>query len=554
MQAAALRCGLAPPVLPAPIGHFSTTELRLLQAHGELLRHAHHGTHEPPVVPLLHLELLHEPLLLRLAQGLAQGARQRAQRGRQPGTRGVLERADEQCPQDLCRARDQVALPRAARRGSRQQPGACCDYPLQRRAVGQRPLRDERLRLLLQLQQLGRCVALAGLGVGPEQHVAQEPEHRAHGLLVDSLVLLHQARHRLDRRVECVREPLRAADRERREVPVAQRLREHLVGRRVDRRRQRRATSQVPRHRRDEEPGEVDEDHVELVTAGEGKEADDGTDEAHVEGLRVLFAASSHELHHGNEHRGRVRIVPREAKDVAECEAHLLHQLLVVRVVDADLLYRLEVLLDDCQHGVVVGLGQLLAARGHVVDARHRRNVELQLQRGLAVARGFHGACAEGLRRQLGEDGRQRLLHARHEYVHKPLQLAPVLQDREHLADAEDQLRAAVHVEPCVRNKVGDRGDDFPPQAATVSHNDALARGRHHHLQSVAGEGLAVLLRVGVRALRQRGDRRQVLQREEAQDPLAGLGVQRQVAGGEEHEPAGGGAEKQRLEALRGVG
>mmetsp|Transcript_114081 Transcript_114081/g.323019 ORF Transcript_114081/g.323019 Transcript_114081/m.323019 type:complete len:801 (+) Transcript_114081:486-2888(+) len=409
----------------------------------------------------------------------------------------------------------------------------------------------------LQLLQLWRRVGPGRLRVGPEQHVAEKPHHRADCPLVDGLVLLGQARQRFHRRVEHLGEPRRRSDREQREVPVPQGLRQHLVRRRADGGRQRRCgrPREAPGHGRHEEARQVDEDGVKLLAPGGGEEADDGPHEAHVEGLRVLLAALRHELHHRHEDRRGGRKIAREAEDVAERQADLLHQLLVLRVVEADPLDGGEVLLDDGQDRMAARLIQTLwTRRGHVVDARDGGDVELQLQRRLPVARRLDRPGAQGLGWQGAEDLRERLLHARHEDVEHPPELVPIVEHGEHLADAEDQLRAAVYVEPRVRHEGDDRGDHVLPEGAAILRHDDLAGGGHHHLHGVAREGLAVLLHVGVGRVLEAGYGRQVLERQEPQDQLAGQRVEREVARGEEDQAARGAAQEQRLEALRVVG
>mmetsp|Transcript_59085 Transcript_59085/g.175757 ORF Transcript_59085/g.175757 Transcript_59085/m.175757 type:complete len:318 (-) Transcript_59085:309-1262(-) len=189
----------------------------------------------------------------------------------------------------------------------------------------------------------------------------------------------------------------------------------------------------------------------------------------------------------------------------------------------------------------------------HVVDAGHRRDVELELQRRLAVVRGLRRARAQRLLRQPAKDWSQRLLHAGHEDAEHLLQLAPVLQDREDLADAEDELCAAVHVEPRVCHEGDDGGDHLPPERTAVRGHDGLPRCRHDHLHGVASNGLAVLLSIRVRPLREWGYGRQVVQSQEAQDLLARLRVEREVPRREEDQAARSAAQEQGLEPLRVV-
>mmetsp|Transcript_103923 Transcript_103923/g.289557 ORF Transcript_103923/g.289557 Transcript_103923/m.289557 type:complete len:519 (+) Transcript_103923:116-1672(+) len=515
-------------------GRCSAPEQSLLEAHRELLRDPNHRPHKPPVVAFLHLELLDEPLLLGLPESNPQRGGQGVEGCGKRRTGLELKRSHQQRPEDLRRARDHLALRRAMRRRCGQQPCQSHNDPVQRQPTRQRALRNQNLRLLLQLQQLWCRIPLARLRVCPKKNVPNEPHHRADRPLVDCLVLLCKPGQRLDSRIKGLRKPLRSADHKQRQVPVPQGLGKHLIGRVVDWRRHHGGTRpssprEVARNRRDEEASQVHEDGVELIAAGGGEETNDGADEAHVEGLRMLLATPRHQLHHGHKDwRGR-RVVACEAQDVAEGEADLLHELLVLGVVDADPLDRREVLLHDCQHGMVIGPVELIGVRRHVVHAGHRGNVQLELQRGFAVVRRLHRARARGLHGEPAEYGRQRLLHTRDKDVQHLLQLAPIVEDGEDLADAEDQLRAAVHVEPRVRDEGDHRRDHFPPEGAPVGGHDALPRGRHDHFHGVACDGLAVLLRVGIRHLRQHRYRRQVLHGQEAQDLLAGLRVQREV-------------------------
>mmetsp|Transcript_2912 Transcript_2912/g.9072 ORF Transcript_2912/g.9072 Transcript_2912/m.9072 type:complete len:386 (-) Transcript_2912:1727-2884(-) len=339
---------------------------------------------------------------------------------------------------------------------------------------------------------------------------------------------------------------------------MPQGLRKHLVGRRVQRRREqcpsRGSAPQVPRHRHDEEASEVYEDGIKLLAAGCREESDHGADETHVEVLRVLLTTTSHELHHGDEDRRRRCILAGEAQDVAKGQADLLHQFLVLRVVDANPLDCREVSLHDCQHRVGVRSVQWVRIGWHVVDAGDGRNVELQLQRRLAIRRCLHRARAERLSRQLAEDGSQWLFHACNKDAQHLLELLPVVQHGEHLANAEDQLCAAVHIEPSICHQGDDCGDYLPPKRAPIGRHYALARGCHDHLHGVARDGLAVLLRIGVRPPWQHWNGRQMLHCEEVKDLLARLWIQGKVAGGEKDEAARSAAQQQGLETLCVVG
>mmetsp|Transcript_106279 Transcript_106279/g.328118 ORF Transcript_106279/g.328118 Transcript_106279/m.328118 type:complete len:282 (+) Transcript_106279:177-1022(+) len=280
--------------------------------------------------------------MLGLRQRLAQGRGQRPE-GREEARAGrVLERSHEQRAEDLRRVWHHLALGWVVLRRGGQQPGYGSDNPLQGRATRQRMFGHQQLRLRLKIRQLR--VILARLRVAPQQDIPNESQHRAHGPLVNCLVLLRKPGQRLQRGIKGLGQPLRGVEREQRQVPVPQGLRKHLVGRGIYGWRKHRPRAgcgghKVPGNRCDEKTSQVHQNDIQLLVVRGGKETNNRADEAHVEGLRVLFATARHELHHGHKDwRGRC-VLPCKAQYVTEGEADLLHELLILGMVDADPLY-----------------------------------------------------------------------------------------------------------------------------------------------------------------------------------------------------------------------
>mmetsp|Transcript_75093 Transcript_75093/g.176150 ORF Transcript_75093/g.176150 Transcript_75093/m.176150 type:complete len:314 (-) Transcript_75093:548-1489(-) len=309
-------------------------------------------------------------------------------------------------------------------------------------------------------------------------------------------------------------------------------LRHHFVRGGTDRWRQegRAGRGHVLRHWKNEETCEVDKDGIHLFVRVGSEEANGGTNETHVVWLRVKLTASSHELHHWHEYLGGWNVLPGETEDVTESQADLLHQLLILRVVDANALDCRKVLLYDTQDRVMIHRRQASITRWHVVHAGHRCNVELQLDWSFAIARGLYRTAAQRLRWQRGKYWLNGPFHAGYEHTESMLQVVPVSQHGKHLADAEHQLRTAVNVQAAVSDQVDHRRDCFLPRCSTLQSHDGLACSRHDHLHGIASQSLAVLLHILLRALLQRQDRRKVLQGKELQDLLARCWMKRQVA------------------------